>query len=100
MEHEYTNKQWSFMEVSRQYIRGDCMALYQILVSFFFTLNERFPINPLQIVSAPSAAFKIWRATQLPMLNKDLLSVYDFSNTDFDTYFRQGYHGGIVDVLV
>lgn len=38
MEQEYTNKQWSFMEVSRQYIMGDCMALYQILVSFYFTL--------------------------------------------------------------
>lgn len=58
---------------------GDCKALFQIL-------------------SAPSAAFKIWRTTQLPLLHQDRLTVYDFSNTNFDTYFRQGYNGGIVDV--
>ena len=93
MVEEFLNKQWSFLEVSRQYIMGDCIALYQILLSFFSTLNDQFPINPLQVLSAPSSAFKIWRATQLPLLHQDRLSVFDFSNTNFDTYFRQGYNG-------
>ncbi|RGB22182.1 DNA polymerase B 2 [Rhizophagus diaphanus] len=86
------------MDVSKQYIMGDCISLHQILTSFFNTLNEEFPIDPLQVLSAPSAAFKIWRAQQLPLLHQDKLIVHDFSHTLFDTYFRNGYNGGIVDV--
>nr|AHJ10964.1 plasmid related DNA polymerase [Rhizophagus sp. DAOM 213198] len=75
---DFTNKQWSFLEVSSQYIMGDCKALFQILLTLFLTLKEEFPINPLQVLSAPSAAFKIWRTTQLPLLHQDRLTVYDF----------------------
>jgi hypothetical protein len=99
MVQEFSSKSWSFLEVSRQYILGDCVALYQILLRFFDTLNDQFPINPLQVLSAPSAAFKIWRTVQLPLLqNEENISVYDFSNTEVDRLFRTSYCGGIVDV--
>ena len=99
MAQEFSSKPWSFLKVSRQYILGDCVALYQILLKFFRTLNDQFPINPLQVLSAPSAAFKIWRAQQLPLLrNEEHVSVYDFSSTEADKLFRSAYCGGIVDV--
>jgi hypothetical protein len=94
---EFKGRTWSFLEVSEKYIMGDCVALYQVLIAFFETIVSKFPIDPLSVLSAPSAAFKIWRTVQLPLLNKDLLKVFDFSRT-LDTKFREGYHGGIVDV--
>jgi hypothetical protein len=57
----FQTKQWSFLEVSSQYITGDVKALFQILIAFFNTLVSKFPINPLQVLSAPSTAFKVWR---------------------------------------
>ncbi|RGB21617.1 hypothetical protein C1646_785866 [Rhizophagus diaphanus] len=33
---EYKDKYWSFLEVSRKYIIGDCKALYQILIKLFY----------------------------------------------------------------
>ncbi len=96
---EFRNPSWSFLNVSRDYILRDCIALYEILLRFFNTLNDKFPINPLTVLSAPSAAFKIWRTTQLPLLQKEeSLSVFDFSNSKADTLFRKSYCGGIVDV--
>lgn len=91
----FKNTTWSFLEVSKLYIMSDCKALYQILLKFFETLTEKFPINPLLNVSAPSTAFKIWRT--LPKGWKGL-HYADFSNTKWDAYLRQSYHGGIVDV--
>jgi hypothetical protein len=52
-------------------------------------------MNPLNSVSAPSVAFRIWRTVKLPLLEN---RVVDFSNTKWDTYLRQSYNGGIVDV--
>src|SRR6266536_1306222 len=97
MLNEFKNQPWSFLTVSRNYIMGDCKALYQILRKFFETLVSKFPIDPLSVLSAPSTAFKIWRTTQLPKLNKDLLKLYDLSRT-LDPKLRQAYCGGIVDV--
>jgi TolA-binding protein len=94
---EFSNKQWSFLEVSKQYILGDVKALFQVMVAFFETLKSKFPIDPLTVLSAPSTAFKIWRTVQLPILNKDLLKVYDLSKT-LDSTLRKAYCGGIVDV--
>jgi DNA polymerase type B, organellar and viral len=71
MVQEFKNKSWSFLEVSRVYILGDCIALYQLMIKFFQTLVSKFPIDPLTVLSAPSAAFKIWRTVQLPLLNKE-----------------------------
>lgn len=97
MVQEFSNKVWSFLDLSKSYILGDVKALYQIMIKFFNTLSSKFPINPLSVLSAPSAAFKIWRTVQLPLLNKDLLKVYYLSRS-FDAKLRQGYCGGIVDV--
>ena len=93
---ECSNTSWSFLEISKRYILGDCKALFQIMVAFFGTLASKFPIDPLTFLSAPSAAFKIWRTIQLPKLNKDL-KVYDLSRS-LDSTFRKAYCGGIVDV--
>ena len=43
-------------KLSKNYIKGDCVALYQVLLRFFSTINEEFPMNPLNSVSAPSPA--------------------------------------------
>jgi hypothetical protein len=94
----FEGRGWSFLEVSRQYILGDCKALFQIMIAFFEAITYKFPIDPLSIVSAPSAAFKIWRTIQLPKLNEELLKVYDFSHTEIGTKLRESYLGGIVDV--
>lgn len=67
------------------------------MIKFFETLISKFPINPLTVLSAPSTAFKIWRTVQLPLLNKELLKVYDLSK-NLDSTLRKGYLGGIVDV--
>jgi hypothetical protein len=90
-------KTWSYLEVSRTYILGDVKALYQIMVQFFESLVSKFPIDPLSILSAPSAAFKIWRTVQLPLLHQDGLKVHDLSRT-LDAKLREAYLGGIVDV--
>lgn len=95
---EFQNKLWSYLEVSRAYILSDVKSLFQILIAFFETLVSKFPIDPLTVLSAPSTAFKIWRTIQLPILNKELLKVYDFSRTSIDTKLRESYLGGIVDV--
>jgi hypothetical protein len=94
---EFKGKTWSFLEVSKQYILGDVKAQYQILVKYFTNLREAFPINPLENISVPRIAFTTWRTKQLPLLNKELLKVYDLSRT-FDPKFREAYLGGIVDV--
>nr|YP_008474718.1 truncated DNA polymerase [Glomus cerebriforme]AGJ98100.1 truncated DNA polymerase [Glomus cerebriforme] len=88
---------WNYLEVSREYILGDVLAQYQIIIKFFQTLREAFPINPTRLLSAPGTAFKIWKTVQLPLLNNDLLKVYDLSRS-LDTKFRGAYLGGIVDV--
>lgn len=97
MEQEFKNRPWNFLLVSRNYIRGDCIALYEILVKFFNTLVSKFPINPLGSLSIPSLAFKTWRTVQLPLLNKDGFKVYDLART-LDSKLREAYLGGIVDV--
>lgn len=91
----FKNKAWSFLEVSKTYILSDCKALYQVLLRFFETVKEKFPMNPINNVSAPSVAFRIWRTVQLPLIQT---SVRDLSNSKWDTYLRQSYNGGIVDV--
>lgn len=58
MLHEFANKPWSFLEVSRNYILGDVMSLYQILLSFFEAIVSKFPIDPLSVLSAQSTALK------------------------------------------
>ena len=84
-----------FYEVSKTYILADCKALYQVLIALFETVNEKFPMNPLNSVSAPSVAFRIWRTVQLPLVKP---SVVDLSNSPWDAYIRESYNGGIVDV--
>lgn len=98
MQKFFEGRGWSFLEVSKHYILGDCKALFQIMIAFFEAITYKFPIDPLSIVSAPSAAFKIWRTIQLPKLNGELLKVYDFSHTEIGTKLRESYLGGIVDV--
>ncbi|PKB96384.1 DNA polymerase B 2 [Rhizophagus irregularis] len=93
----FENRYWSFLEVSKTYILGDVKATYQILTKYFETLISKFPIDPLAVYSAPSAAFRIWRTTQLPLLNQDGLKVYDLSH-NLDSELRSSYCGGIVDV--
>lgn len=58
---QYKDKEWSFLKVSEQYILGDVKAQYQIIVKYFNTLREPFPINPLKNISAPGIAFTTWR---------------------------------------
>lgn len=94
---QYKDKDWSYLEVSKNYILGDVRAQHQIILKFFNTLKEAFPINPLRLLSAPGTAFKIWKTVQLPLLNDDLLKVYDLSKS-LDPKFRGAYLGGIVDV--
>jgi hypothetical protein len=60
---------------------------HQIIIKFFNTLKEAFPINPIRLLSAPGTAFKIWKTVQLPLLNNDLLKVYDLSRS-LDAKFR------------
>lgn len=93
----FPNNNWSFLEVSKKYIMGDCIALYQVLVKYFETVQLKFPIDPLKIYSAPSASFRIWRTQQLPLLKNDGLKVYDLSH-NLDSELRNSYCGGIVDV--
>jgi hypothetical protein len=97
MVQEFLNKPWSFLKVSEFYILGDVKATYQVLVKYFETLTSKFPIDPLKVYSAPSAAFRIWRTTQLPILHKDNLKVYDLSH-NLDSQLRETYCCGIVDV--
>lgn len=97
MQLEFKDRPWNFLEVSRNYIRGDCIALFQILIKFFNTLISKFPINPLGALSIPALAFKTWRTVQLPLLNKDGYKVFDLART-LDSKLRGAYLGGIVDV--
>ena len=73
----------------------DCIGLYQVLIKFFESVLAKFPIDPTVSLSAPSTSFKIWRTVQLPRICKH---IPDLSNTKWDTYLRQSYNGGIVDV--
>lgn len=97
MVQEFKNRTWSYLDVSRKYILGDVKATYQVLIKYFETLVSKFPIDPTKIYSAPSAAFRIWRTTQLPLLHKDGQNVYDLSHS-LDSQIRATYCGGIVDV--
>jgi len=62
---EFKEKDWKYLEVSKKYILGDVKAQYQIIIKYFNTLRDTFPINPLGLLSAPGTAFKIWRTVQL-----------------------------------
>jgi len=97
MKKEFQGKDWSFLEVSRKYIKGDVEAQYQIIVKFFQTLKSEFPVNPLSNLSIPGIAFTTWKTVQLPLLNKEGFKVYDLSR-NLDPKFRGAYLGGIVDV--
>jgi len=97
MKELFSNQVWSFLKISEKYILGDCKATYEVLIKYFETLVSNFPINPLKIYSAPSAAFRIWRTQQLPLLHQEGLRVFDISQT-LDSELREGYCGGIVDV--
>src|ERR1041384_5728533 len=57
---------WGFLELSRNYILSDCKSLYQIIVKFFESFQEAFPINPLKPLTIPGLAFTTWRTVQLP----------------------------------
>src|SRR6266498_3626142 len=57
---EFPQNAWNFLEVSRKYIKGDVVALYEILIKFFKELKAHFPINPLQNISIPGIAFTTW----------------------------------------
>ena len=47
----FSNTSWSFLEISKRYILGDCKALFQIMVAFFGTLASKFPIDPFTFLS-------------------------------------------------
>lgn len=87
MQEIFKTKAWNYLEVSKEYIKGDCIALFEILIAFFNTLKSKFPINPLQVLSAPSTSFKIWRTIQLPILHRYNQKVYDLSR-NYDEKFR------------
>jgi hypothetical protein len=97
MKELFSTKSWSFLDLAKAYILDDCKALYEVLIKFFSTLESKFPIDVLRILSAPSAAFRIWRTTQLPLLIRNGLQVPDLS-ISLDPKIRPGYCGGIVDV--
>jgi hypothetical protein len=97
MQKLFEGRGWSFLEVSKHYILGDVKATFQVLIAYFETIISKFPIDPLKVYSAPSATFRIWRTTQLPLLQKDNLKVYDLSQ-NLDSQLRSAYCGGIVDV--
>lgn len=97
MKELFSNQVWSFLKVSEKYILGDCKATYEVLIKYFETLVSKFPINPLKVYSAPSAAFRIWRTVQLPLLHQEGPRVFDISQT-LDSQLRETYCGGIVDV--
>lgn len=94
----FKDKPWNFLEVSRQYIKGDIIALHQILLTYFKGLNETFPINPIRNLSVPGIAFTTWKTVQLPkLIEQEGHKVYDLSRTS-GNMFRDAYQGGIVDV--
>lgn len=99
MEQEFkiNSKPWNFIEISQKDILGDVESQYQILVQYFKTLREAFPINPMKNLSVPGIAFTTWRTVKLPLLNKEGFKVYDLSRS-LDNRFRGAYLGGIVDV--
>jgi hypothetical protein len=97
MKVKYIDKNGSFLDVAKTYLHSDCVSLYQVLVQFFKGLNDHFKLYPISNLSIPGVAFKAWKQHQLPHLNTLGLHVHDLSKT-LDPFFREGYHGGIVDV--
>jgi hypothetical protein len=65
---QFKDNSWNYLDVSKKYIEGDVIAQHQIIIKFFNTLKEAFPINPIRLLSAPGTAFKIWKTVQLPPL--------------------------------
>jgi hypothetical protein len=63
MQELFKIQQWSFLAVSRKYILSDCIALFEVLIKFFETVNGQFPINPLLSVSAPSSICRLANST-------------------------------------
>lgn len=96
MASQYGNN-WNFMEAARSYLHSDCVALHQVLVTFFRELNAQFKLNPILNNSIPGISFKAWKQHQLPLLRRENLQVCDLSKS-LDNHFRGAYFGGIVDV--
>lgn len=72
-----------------QYLKNDCLSLYQILIIFGELLNDLFGLTALPITIA-STAMKIWRFN---FLENDIY----IPNERQDEFVRKGYYGGRVE---
>lgn len=88
---------WSYLEQSRRYLHSDVESLYEILTLFFSELYSDFKVNGQTNLSIPGISFKTWKVHQYPKVLSRGHEIYDLSKNN-DTFFREGYLGGVVDV--
>jgi len=93
------NPVFDFMAHTIKYLTLDVVLLHQILSKFLVELKNEFKIDARKNLSIPGVAFKAWKIHQLPILLNSAKNaeVYDFSEK-YDSFFRNAYLGGIVDV--
>lgn len=76
-----------------EYNKQDCLALYNVIVTFSKTIKNLFKLDITDISTLPSLAFKLWRSK---FVNRDLKIPITW-NEDYN-FYKEAYRGGAVDV--
>ena len=75
------------------YNKQDCLALYNVILTFNKTINELFKIEVFNVPTLPSLAFKVWKSRFVSRNIQIPITWWE----DYNNY-KEAYQGGAVDV--
>lgn len=100
MKVQYSNQIWCFKEEAINYCKLDCLVLHQILVKFNELIYKEFKVDPINALTLPSLAMRIYKTLYLPNYHSlKQYSVYQLNGLP-EHNIRQSYTGGAVDVYI
>nr|QWO71444.1 DNA polymerase [Termitomyces sp. T8] len=93
---QFKNKSWNVKKETLTYLEYDLISLFNIIMEFNKIIYEKFKINISRVRTISGLAFLIFTSKYY----KESETPIYFSKGKLETYIRQAYVGGIVDVNV
>lgn len=93
---QFKNQSWNVKKETLTYLEYDLISLFNIIMEFNQIIYEKFKINISRVRTISGLAFLIFTSKYY---NESETPIY-FTKGKLESYIRQAYVGGIVDVNV
>nr|QWO71448.1 DNA polymerase [Termitomyces bulborhizus] len=93
---QFKNQSWNVQKETLTYLEYDLISLFNIIMEFNQIIYEKFKINISRVRTISGLAFLIFTSKYY----KESETPIYFSKGKLESYIRQAYVGGIVDVNV